>query len=246
VNARLRQTIFFRREFARYQAAARRTQHDSGIGRRHRLSRVGRPVHGAHYRQSGGSGAHVAPEEPCRWPLSLPSRVYRVLGLTRLAAAGLQDVSRATLRPLLALQLVLLVSFLVVNVAAGPFRDPTHSSRFGRYARRCRDGRAECTRADIISRAPATAVMTTDITKFMMDLGAILFRSDPDEVARAASRAKGTCPRSSVSQSAVASARYSRPPSALVVGAANRPRCARVWHWTSGPFDTAGPMTISK
>lgn len=118
-----------------------------------------------------------------------------VLGLTRLAAAGLQDVSRATLRPLLALQLVLLVSFLVVNVAAGPFRDPNAlvavlAGMLGVAAMAVQNALVQIS----LVGAPATAVMTTDITKFMMDLGAILFRSDPDEVARAASRAKGTWP----------------------------------------------------
>jgi uncharacterized membrane protein YoaK (UPF0700 family) len=118
-----------------------------------------------------------------------------VLGLTRLAAAGLEDVGRATLRPLLALQLVLLVSFLVLNVAAGPFRDPNTliavaAGMLGVAAMAVQNALVQIS----LVGAPATAVMTTDITKFMMDLGAILFRSDPDEVARASSRAKHTWP----------------------------------------------------
>ena len=44
------------------------------------------------------------------------------------------------------------------------------------------------------SAAPATAVITTDITTFVMDVGAILFRRDPDEVACARSRARHTWP----------------------------------------------------
>jgi uncharacterized membrane protein YoaK (UPF0700 family) len=118
-----------------------------------------------------------------------------VLGLTRLAAAGLEDVRRATLRPLLALQLVLLVSFLVVDVAAGPFRDPNApievvAGMLGVAAMAVQNALVQIS----LVRAPATAVMTTDITKFMMDLGAILFRRDPNEVAHASSRARRTWP----------------------------------------------------
>ena len=42
--------------------------------------------------------------------------------------------------------------------------------------------------------APATAVMTTDITMFMIDVGAMLFLRDPDGVAYARSRARRTWP----------------------------------------------------
>jgi uncharacterized membrane protein YoaK (UPF0700 family) len=118
-----------------------------------------------------------------------------VLGLTRLAAAGLEDVRRATLRPLLALQLVLLVSFLVVDVAAGPFRDPNApievvAGMLGVAAMAVQNALVQIS----LVGAPATAVMTTDITKFMMDLGAILFLRDPNEVAHASSRARRTWP----------------------------------------------------
>jgi len=122
----------------------------------------------------------------------LPSGVYAVLGLTRLAAAGPQDVSRATLRPLLALQLVLL-EFSGSQRRGRPLRDPTHSSRFGRYARRCRDGRADAL-VQISLVGHGDRVMTTDITKFMMISARYCFGSDPDEVARAASRAKAPGP----------------------------------------------------
>jgi len=42
--------------------------------------------------------------------------------------------------------------------------------------------------------APATAVMTTDVTTFMMDVGAILFRHDPNEIGHARTRARRTWP----------------------------------------------------
>ena len=42
--------------------------------------------------------------------------------------------------------------------------------------------------------APATAVMTTDVTRFMMDVGTLLFPRDANRVADASSRARQTWP----------------------------------------------------
>lgn len=42
--------------------------------------------------------------------------------------------------------------------------------------------------------APATSVMTTDLTRFIMDAGQVLMGNDPDEVAKARCRAKHTWP----------------------------------------------------
>lgn len=118
-----------------------------------------------------------------------------VLGLTRAAAASLKVIRRPTLRPLLALQLALLVSFLVVDVAAGPLRDPAApiavvAGMLGVAAMAVQNALVQIS----LVGAPATAVMTTDITKLMMDLGAILFRRDSDGVACARSRARHTWP----------------------------------------------------
>lgn len=126
--------------------------------------------------------------------LSVPVFIA-VLGLARLAAATLENARRATLRPLLTLQLVLLASFLLVGVAAGPSRNPNApivvvAGMLGVGAMAVQNALVQIA----LVGAPATAVMTTDITKFMMDLGAILFRRDPNEVAHANSRAKHTWP----------------------------------------------------
>jgi uncharacterized membrane protein YoaK (UPF0700 family) len=42
--------------------------------------------------------------------------------------------------------------------------------------------------------APSTAVMTTNITRFMMDVGGVMLGRDPDDVAEARRRAKHTSP----------------------------------------------------
>jgi uncharacterized membrane protein YoaK (UPF0700 family) len=118
-----------------------------------------------------------------------------VLGLTRLAAGRLENIRRATLRPLLALQLVLLVIFLLVDVTTGPFRDPNApiavvAGMLGVAAMAVQNALVQIS----LVGAPATAVMTTDITKFIMDLGTILVRCDPNQVAYASSRARHTWP----------------------------------------------------
>src|ERR1700687_3486283 len=56
--------------------------------------------------------------------LSVPVFVA-VLGLTRLLASGLEAIGRASLQPLLALQLLLLACCLALCAAAGPDIDPT-------------------------------------------------------------------------------------------------------------------------
>jgi uncharacterized membrane protein YoaK (UPF0700 family) len=45
-----------------------------------------------------------------------------------------------------------------------------------------------------LKAAPSTAVMTTNITRFTMDVGEVLLGRDPDDVAKARSRAKHTWP----------------------------------------------------
>jgi uncharacterized membrane protein YoaK (UPF0700 family) len=42
--------------------------------------------------------------------------------------------------------------------------------------------------------APSTAVMTTNITRFMMDVGGVMFEREPADVTKARSRAQRTWP----------------------------------------------------
>jgi uncharacterized membrane protein YoaK (UPF0700 family) len=125
--------------------------------------------------------------------LSVPVFIV-VLALTRLAAAGLEETRHCPPQPLLALQFVLLVSFLSVWVVAGSGLDPAAptgvvAGMLGVTAMAVQNALVQ-----LLVGAPATAVMTTDITTFMMDVGAILFRRDANEVAYARSRARHTWP----------------------------------------------------
>jgi uncharacterized membrane protein YoaK (UPF0700 family) len=140
--------------------------------------------------------AHIATATATRLApiLSVPVFIAS-LGLTRLVAAGLEETRHGTLRPLLALQFVLLVSFLAVRVAAGSGLDPAAPVAVvaGMLAVAAMAVQNALVQISLVG-APATAVMTTDITKFMVDVGAMLFRRDPNEVAHARSRAGHTWP----------------------------------------------------
>jgi uncharacterized membrane protein YoaK (UPF0700 family) len=135
-----------------------------------------------------GGDAPVAPM------LSVP--VFMVaLGLTRLLVGGLERIGFASLRSLLLLQLLLLAGFLVLSVSGGPRIDPAAANEIlagmlGVSAMAVQNALVQIS----LKGAPSTAVMTTNITHFMMDVGGVLLGRDPVEVATARSRAKRTWP----------------------------------------------------
>ena len=126
--------------------------------------------------------------------LSVPAFMV-VLVLTRLLAAGLGAIGLASLWPLLLLQFLLLGGFLVLCVAAGPHIDPNAANAILAGMLGVSAMAVQNTLPQIsLTGAPSTAVMTTNITGFMMDVGELLLGRDPDEVAKARSRAKNTWP----------------------------------------------------
>jgi uncharacterized membrane protein YoaK (UPF0700 family) len=137
---------------------------------------------------AAGGEAQIAPM------LSVP--VFMVaLGLTRLLAGGLESIGFASLRPLLFLQLLLLAGFLVLGVSAGPRIDPDATNAvlagmFGVSAMAVQNALVQIS----LTGAPSTAVMTTNITRFTMDVGAVLLGGDPADVAKAHNRAMRTWP----------------------------------------------------
>ena len=125
--------------------------------------------------------------------LSVPVFII-VLGFTKLAAAGLEETRYYPLQPLLALQFLLLVGFLVLRVAAGSGLDPAAPAGIVAGMLGVAAMGVQNALVQLLAGAPATAVMTTDITTFMMDVGAILFRHGPRGLAYARSRARHTWP----------------------------------------------------
>ena len=135
-----------------------------------------------------GTGAPVAPM------LSVPVFVA-TLGLTRLLAGALERIGLASLRPLLLLQLLLLVGFLVLCVSAGPRIDPDApiailAGMLGVSAMAVQNALVQIS----LKGAPSTAVMTTNITRFMMDVGDVMLARRPADVAKARDRAMCTWP----------------------------------------------------
>lgn len=135
---------------------------------------------------SGGS----APLAPM---LSVPVFMV-VLGLTRLLVGGLELLGLDSLRPLLLLQFLLLTGFLVLCAGAGPI-DPVAAGTvlpcmLGVSAMAVQNALTQIS----LRGAPSTAVMTTNLTRFMMDVGEMVMGRDSDDVARARSRAMHTWP----------------------------------------------------
>jgi uncharacterized membrane protein YoaK (UPF0700 family) len=131
-------------------------------------------------------------EAPVAPMLSVP--VFMVmLVLTRLLVGGLESLGVASLRPLLLLQLLLLACFFCV--AAGPHIDPKATiaivaGMLGVSAMAVQNALVHLS----LKGAPTTAVMTTNVTRFAMDVGKILFGGDPADVAKARDQAARTLP----------------------------------------------------
>jgi uncharacterized membrane protein YoaK (UPF0700 family) len=118
-----------------------------------------------------------------------------VLFLTRLLASGLERSGVSTLRPLLLLQLTFLIAFLVLCVTAGPWRDADAllaiiAGMFGVAAMAVQNALVQIS----LKNSPTTAVMTTNVTHFMLDLGEALAGGDAAKVAVARNRAMHTLP----------------------------------------------------
>src|ERR1700676_3275258 len=135
-----------------------------------------------------GSGAPVAPM------LSVPVFVV-ALGLTKLLAGALERIGFASLRPLLLLQFLLLVGFFVLCASAGPRIDPDATrailaGMLGVSAMAVQNALVQIS----LKGAPSTAVMTTNITRVMMDIGEMMLGRGPTDVAKPRDRAVRTWP----------------------------------------------------
>ena len=126
--------------------------------------------------------------------LSVPVFIA-ALGLTRLLASGLEVIGFASLRPLLVLQLLLLICSFALCAAAGPSIDPNAAKgiiagMLGVAAMAVQNWLVQIS----LKGAPATAVMTSNITRFVMDFGTVLLGRDPRDIASARNRATRAWP----------------------------------------------------
>jgi uncharacterized membrane protein YoaK (UPF0700 family) len=126
--------------------------------------------------------------------LSVPVFIVMV-GLTILLAGGLESIGLAALRPLLLLQFLLLAGFLVLCAAAGPRIDPKTTNAIlagmlGVSAMAVQNALVQIS----LKGAPPTAVMTSNVTRFAIDVGEVLLGGDPADLAKARNRAAHTLP----------------------------------------------------
>jgi uncharacterized membrane protein YoaK (UPF0700 family) len=123
--------------------------------------------------------------------LSVPMFIVAV-GLTMLLANGLAAIGLAPLRPLLLLQFVLLVGFLILCVTAGPHTDlnattAIFAGMLGVSAMAVQYALVQVS----LGGVPATAVVSTDLARLAMAVSVVLHGRDPSKVAKARNIAAG-------------------------------------------------------
>jgi uncharacterized membrane protein YoaK (UPF0700 family) len=105
--------------------------------------------------------------------MSVPVFIVMV-GITVQIAGGLESIGLASLRPLLLLQFLLLAGCLVICVAAGPYIEPNATNAI--LAGSVSAMAVQNALVQISPKgAPSTAVMTSNVTRFALDVGKVLF-----------------------------------------------------------------------
>ena len=130
---------------------------------------------------------HIVARDPAilSYILSVPVFIL-ILFLTRLLAGGLERTGVSTPRPLLLLQLFFLIALLAVCVVASPRRAAAAvlavtADMFGVAAMAVQNALVQIS----LTNTPTTAVMTTNITHFMLCLGEVLVGRDRARLAHA-------------------------------------------------------------
>ena len=140
--------------------------------------------------------AHIVARSEASPALLISVPVFVVgLALTSIFARALERAGASPLRAFLWLQLMLLSAFLAICVAAGPGVSANAPSMvvagmFGVAAMAVQNALVRIG----LKRAPATAVMTTNITLLTVDVSDILSGQQAARVAKARERAKHTWP----------------------------------------------------
>jgi uncharacterized membrane protein YoaK (UPF0700 family) len=140
--------------------------------------------------------AHVLAGNPTIVSCILSVPVFMlVLLVTRIFTGAINRTGSSSLAPLLLMQLVMLMAFLAVSVAAGPWKDADATlaivaGMLGVAAMAVQNALAQMA----LKNTPSTAVMTTNVTHLMLDCGVVVVGGDAAEIARAKSRAMHTLP----------------------------------------------------
>jgi uncharacterized membrane protein YoaK (UPF0700 family) len=138
--------------------------------------------------------AHIAAGNKARLANIISFPVFIIaLAVTRLLAAGLERVHVTSLRPLLLLEFLLLAGFLALCVGGGSRLDPnaanaTVAGMLGISAMAVQNALVQIA----LKEAPSTCVMTTNTTRFVIDLGEVLLGRSRNDGVKAGERAKRT------------------------------------------------------
>ena len=138
--------------------------------------------------------AHVVAGDKAPLALMISVPVFIVaLAITRLLATALKRMHLASLRPLLLLQFLSLAGSLAVCVGGGSRSDLTAATAtvagmLGVSAMAVQNALVQIS----LNGPPSTAVMTTNIPRFVMDLGEVLLGRSPDDGVKAGERARRT------------------------------------------------------
>jgi uncharacterized membrane protein YoaK (UPF0700 family) len=136
--------------------------------------------------------AHIAAhhEAPLANIISFPVFIV-ALAVTRLLAACLERTHVTSLRPLLLLQFLLLTGFLTLCVGGGSrpdFSSATVAGMLGVSAMGVQNAIMQIS----FKESPASCVMTTNTTRFVIDLGEVLLGRSRNNGVKAGERAKRT------------------------------------------------------
>ncbi len=124
--------------------------------------------------------------------LSVPVFIIALFA-ARLLAATLDRSGIATLRPLLLLQFLFLAGFLAIWIEVSSPADPNaavmiFAAMLGVSAMAVQNVLVQIS----LKEAPSTAVMTTNLTRFVVDLGEVLLGTDPGRRGKAVAQARRT------------------------------------------------------
>lgn len=120
---------------------------------------------------------------------------FILLAVTKAIASGLDRLRIPSLTPLLLFHFALLACSFLASIVAIKVADPNSLSNivtgmFGVSAMAVQNAMVQTS----IKGAPSTAVMTTNITRFTIDVGEVLLGTDPRSIAIARDRAINTWP----------------------------------------------------
>ena len=135
--------------------------------------------------------AHVAAGGTAQAAPMLSVPVFMAaLFLARLLAGGIEKMGRNSLRPLLLLQLLFLVGCLAICATLGSDFDPNGATAtIACMIAVCALGIQNALVQVSLCGVPATAVVTTNLSRFTTDIGTILLGEGPSTVAQARRRA---------------------------------------------------------